>query len=700
MTTEVTVTVADSPTVISAEVLETADITVTVSEAGQIGRAGPQGETGPAGATGPAGEGVPTGGATSQVLAKASGTDFDTEWVDQTGGGGGTDLPADAAGWLHDDGAGALSWSTPTAAQVGADTASARDTAIAVETARAETAETVLTSAVAAKADTSDLTAEITRAEAAEGVNAAAITAEATARSNADAAEVIARDAAIAAAVAALVGGAPGALDTLKELADAIDDDESFAASVTTALAGKQPLDSDLTAIAALTTTAFGRAFLAMADAAATKTALSLVKGDVGLGNVDNTSDVNKPVSTAQATADAATLTSAEGYTDTKITAEVSRANGAYDAAGTAATALTSAESYADTGDAARIAKSLLTTKGDVIAASAASTPARVGVGSDGTVLTADSGSTAGIKWAAAGGSSGGGLAIFGDGSDGTVTFDGTTAVLGLTPSSSVYTLTRDLFLAAGTINSGVTVKANGYRLFCAGTLTNNGTILWNGNNATSTSGAGAISNTSSSIQRSSSGGSTPGLQGGNGSTGAGTAGTAPGVAQLGGAGGGGGAGGTGAAGNGGVATAASGIFGAFRAATGIFGAFFVGGTPAGALQVPYGGSGGGGGGGDGTNAGGGGGGGGGMVIIAAKAFAGAGAIQARGGNGFSPTSGNAGGGGGGGGGWVLIISGSVSGGAVSGQTIDANGGLGGAKSGAGSNGVAGSNGSVVLIPN
>jgi hypothetical protein len=33
--------------------------------------------------------------------------------------------------------------------------------------------------------------------------------------------------------------------------------------------------------------------------------AVSLVKGDVGLGNVDNTSDVNKPVSTAQAAADA-----------------------------------------------------------------------------------------------------------------------------------------------------------------------------------------------------------------------------------------------------------------------------------------------------------------------------------------------------------------------------------------------------------
>lgn len=46
---------------------------------------------GPPGAAGP---GVPAGGATGQVLAKASGTDFDTEWV--TGGGaGGYVKPAD-----------------------------------------------------------------------------------------------------------------------------------------------------------------------------------------------------------------------------------------------------------------------------------------------------------------------------------------------------------------------------------------------------------------------------------------------------------------------------------------------------------------------------------------------------------------------------------------------------------------------------
>lgn len=53
---------------------------------------GPQGDPGPQGATGPQGdpgEGVPTGGTTGQVLAKASNTNYDTEWVDQSGGSGG-----------------------------------------------------------------------------------------------------------------------------------------------------------------------------------------------------------------------------------------------------------------------------------------------------------------------------------------------------------------------------------------------------------------------------------------------------------------------------------------------------------------------------------------------------------------------------------------------------------------------------------
>ena len=57
---------------------------------GPIGETGPQGPEGPkgdTGATGPAGPGVPAGGVAGQVLTKKSGTDYDTEWKDATGGG-------------------------------------------------------------------------------------------------------------------------------------------------------------------------------------------------------------------------------------------------------------------------------------------------------------------------------------------------------------------------------------------------------------------------------------------------------------------------------------------------------------------------------------------------------------------------------------------------------------------------------------
>lgn len=83
----------------------------------------------------------------------------------------------------------------------------------------------------------------------------------------------------------------------------------------------------------------------------------SLQKADVGLGNVDNTSDANKPVSSAQQTA---------------LNAKVNL--------------------------------SLATTKGDVLVATGASTLVRLGVGTDGQVLTADSTQASGVRWGVGGG--------------------------------------------------------------------------------------------------------------------------------------------------------------------------------------------------------------------------------------------------------------------------------------------------------
>ena len=82
--------------------------------------------------------------------------------------------------------------------------------------------------------------------------------------------------------------------------------------------------------------------------------AVSLAKADVGLGGVDNTSDADKPVSTAQ-----------QAAIDGKVSA------------------------------------SIVDTKGDLIAATANDTVARLPVGANGQVLTADSTQATGLKWAA-----------------------------------------------------------------------------------------------------------------------------------------------------------------------------------------------------------------------------------------------------------------------------------------------------------
>ena len=135
----------------------------------------------------------------------------------------------------------------------------------------------------------------------------------------------------VAAAIAALINSAPGALDTLKELADAINDDASFAATITTALAGKQPLDAELTALAGLTSaadkvayftgsgtaaladlTSAGRAILDDADASAQRTTLGLAIGtnvQAWDADLDTWATKTPPTGTPVGTSDTQTLT-------------------------------------------------------------------------------------------------------------------------------------------------------------------------------------------------------------------------------------------------------------------------------------------------------------------------------------------------------------------------------------------------------
>lgn len=76
------------------------------------------------------------------------------------------------------------------------------------------------------------------------------------------------------------------------------------------------------------------------------------------------------------------------------------------------------------------------------------------------------------------------GIFSYGDGSDGTATFDGSATPSGSSKSGSDYTLTRDVYYTNMTLSTGTTVNPAGYRIFVNGTLTLNGTavIKRNGN--------------------------------------------------------------------------------------------------------------------------------------------------------------------------------------------------------------------------
>lgn len=61
---------------------------------------------------------------------------------------------------------------------------------------------------------------------------------------------------------------------------------------------------------------------------------------------------------------------------------------------------------------------------------------------------------------------------IYGTGVDGNVVLDGTTTILGMEPSSNVYTMTADVYFHNLTINGSVHLQPNGYRIFVKNILT------------------------------------------------------------------------------------------------------------------------------------------------------------------------------------------------------------------------------------
>jgi hypothetical protein len=282
----------------------------------------------------------------------------------------------------------------------------------------------------------------------------------------------------------------------------------------------------------------------------------------------------------------------------------------------------------------------------------------------------------------------------FGDGTDGSQTFDGTTTILGLIPSTSVYTLTRDIYLTTGVINNGVSIITAGYRIYASISLSNAGTIKYNGNNGGNASGGtggsagAALSNGTLFGAVAGQAGPNGVNQGGSGSNNPGTAGTAV-SSSIGVSGVAGGIGGGGTTNGGGTATASNqgihniifalsmleNLAGTISALKGSAGSASGAGGSGGYAQQ-------GGGGGSASS--------GGIVWISAKVLTNTGTISANGGVGGTGGAGGAGGGGGGGGsgGVVILIYHTVTLG-----TVTVTGGAGG--TGPGGNGVTGNTGII-----
>ena len=105
-------------------------------------------------------------------------------------------------------------------------------------------------------------------------------------------------------AVSNLVNAAPESLNTLKELSDALGADANYASTITTALGTKAPIASPtFTGTVTIPSGASISGYAPLASPTFTGTVSGVTKSMVGLANVDNTTDANKPVSTATQTA-------------------------------------------------------------------------------------------------------------------------------------------------------------------------------------------------------------------------------------------------------------------------------------------------------------------------------------------------------------------------------------------------------------
>jgi hypothetical protein len=157
-----------------------------------------------------------------------------------------------------------------------------------------------------------------------------------------------------------------------------------------------------------------------LANPTFTGTVAGITKTMVGLGSVDNTTDAAKPISTATQTAldlklaSATAATTYETITNVALKAPIASPTFTGTVAGITKT-MVGLGNVDNTSDAnkpvstatqtaldLKVDESLFDAKGDLLVASADNTPAKLSVGTNGYLLTANSSATNGVEWAAA----------------------------------------------------------------------------------------------------------------------------------------------------------------------------------------------------------------------------------------------------------------------------------------------------------
>lgn len=227
----------------------------------------------------------------------------------------------------------------------------------------------------------------------------------------------------------------------------------SASSAATSATAAATSATSAAASVSAVETSAASAATSASSASTSASSALTSANSASASASAAATSATSAAASTSAAAISASSAAASATAASTSASSASTSASSALTSANSAAVSAASAAAAVTTA----IQASIIDAKGDLIVGSAADTAARLGVGTDGYILTASSTATNGLTWSAA---PAGYLAP-------TI---GTTVVTSGTTVSTITAVTLDNATLTGTLTASATSGTNGYLLTSTGT--------------------------------------------------------------------------------------------------------------------------------------------------------------------------------------------------------------------------------------